>query len=271
MIPIKSRDDIEGMRAACRVAANVLAELEHFVAPGVSTYELDQEGRRLIESYGARSACYNYQVGRKVFPAYTCLSVNEEIVHGIGSLQRVLQEGDIITLDVCVVYEGWIGDNARTVRVGKVTDDVERLLHVTEQALFKGIDKARSRNRVGDISAVIQNYVESRGFGIVREFVGHGVGRSMHEEPQVPNFGRKGSGPRLAPGMTICIEPMVTSGRPAVRFGNDGWVAFAADRKPAAHFEHTVLITESGPEILTTPTQAAAEQSRNSSLTNVEK
>ena len=271
MIPIKNSDEIEAMRQSCRIAANVLDKLAGFVAPGVSTYDLDQEGRKLIEGYGARSACYNYQIGRKRYPAHTCLSVNEVVVHGIGNLQTVLREGDIITLDICVVYNGWIGDNARTIRVGQVSESVERLVSSTEEAMYKGISKARSGNRVGDVSAAVQRHVEERGLGVVRDFVGHGVGRSMHEEPQVPNFGRKGTGQRLAPGMTLCIEPMVTLGSPAISFADDGWTAYARDRRPAAHFEHTVLITPDGPEILTVPDSARKQEMENSCLTQAGK
>jgi len=254
MIQIKNSEEIDGMRQACRVAADVLDRLANMVAPGMSTFELDQAAKTLIEEYGARSACYDYRVGRLRYPAYTCLSVNEEIVHGIGLKDKILKMGDVITLDVCVVYKGWVGDNARTVAVGPVKPDVEKLLSVTREAMFKGIDLARKGNRVGDISNAIQRHVESHGYGIVREFVGHGVGHSMHEEPQVPNYGQRGKGPRLAPGMTICIEPMVTLGSPSLTIGQDGWVAIARDGKPAAHFEHTVLVTSTEPEILTVPT-----------------
>lgn len=271
MIPIKNSHQIEAMRQACRIAANVLDQLSKHVAPGVSTYDLDQEGRKLIEGYGARSACYNYEAGGRRYPAHTCLSVNEVVVHGIGNLQTVLKAGDIVTLDICVVYNGWIGDNARTYRVGPVSEQVEHLLRSTEEALGCGIAKARRGNRVGDISAAVQNYLQGQGLGIVREFVGHGVGRSMHEEPQIPNYGRKGTGQRLAPGMTLCIEPMVTLGSPAVEIAPDGWTAFARDRQPAAHFEHTVLITADGPEILTLPDSAFAQGGENSCLTDAQK
>jgi methionyl aminopeptidase len=253
MIQIKNSAEIEGMRQACRVAADVLDQMVNLVAPGMSTYDLDQEGKRIIESFGAKSACYHYRAGRLVYPAYTCLSVNEEIVHGIGSKEKLLHIGDIITLDICVTYNGWVGDNARTVSVGPVSDKVEKLMNVTSEALYKGIEVARSGNHVGDISNAVQRYVEANGFGIVREFVGHGVGRSMHEEPQIPNYGPKGRGPKLVPGMTFCIEPMVTMGSPALAIGPDGWVAYARDGKPAAHYEHAVLVTEADPEILTMP------------------
>lgn len=241
------------MRAACAVAATVLGRLKSLVAPGVNTYDLDQEARRLIADLGGKSACHNYRVGRNSFPSYTCLSVNDEVVHGIGTLKRVLVDGDIIALDVVVSYDGFIGDNAATVGVGSLRPEVDRLLEVTEEALYLGISRAKCGGRVGDISSTIQGYVESRGFSVVREFVGHGVGVSMHEEPQIPNFGKKGTGARLKPGMTLAIEPMVNVGKPGVSILEDGWTVVTADGKPSAHFEHTVLITTGEPEILTVP------------------
>ena len=254
MIQIKNSEEIEGMRSACRVAADVLDEMIQQVAPGVSTYELDQLGKILIEKHGARSACYKYRAGRLVFPAYTCLSVNEEIVHGIGRPEKRLHIGDIISLDISVVYNGWVGDNARTVAVGPLQDKVDKLVTVTREAFYKGMEMARSGNHVGDISNAVQRHVEAAGFGIVREFVGHGVGHGMHEEPQIPNYGYRGRGPKLAPGMTLCIEPMVTMGSPSIAIGADGWVATTRDGKPASHHENTVLVTDGDPEILTVPT-----------------
>ncbi len=239
------------MREACRVAATVLDRMKPFVEPGANTYDLDQEAKRLIAELGGVSACHNYRVGRQTFPSYSCLSVNEEVVHGIGTLKRVLKEGDIIALDVVVSYEGYIGDNAATVAVGEVEPRVAELLKVTETALYEAIKRAKSGNRVGDISNTVQRYVEARDFSLVREFVGHGVGASMHEEPQIPNYGRKGSGPRLKPGMTLAIEPMVNLGGSKVEVLADGWTVVTADRKPSAHFEHTVLVTDGEPEILT--------------------
>jgi methionyl aminopeptidase len=251
MIPIKTQEGIERMREACRVAATVLQKIRAYVEPGVNTYDLDQEAKRLIEGLGAKSACHNYKVGRQTFPSYTCLSVNEEVVHGIGSLRRILQEGDVIALDVVVAYEGYIGDNAATVGVGKLTPEVSHLLQVTEEALYEGISRAREGSRVGDVSNAVQRYVESRGLSVVREFVGHGVGESMHEEPQIPNFVRRGTGPKLRAGMTLAIEPMVNLGGPEVEVLGDGWTVVTVDRLPSAHFEHTVLITSGEPEILT--------------------
>lgn len=255
MIPIKNKDGIARMREACRVAATVLAKMRQLVAPGITTFDLDQEARKVMESLGARSACFNYKTGRgqRPYPSYTCISVNEEVVHGIGSMKRVLRPGDIVSLDVVVEYNGWIGDNAATVRLDPISAEADRLLRVTEEALYHGIGFAKVGNRIGDISNAIQTYVESRGFNVVRDMVGHGVGRSMHEEPQIPNFGRKGTGDRIAPGMTLAIEPMVNVGTHRIDTLADGWTIVTADRKPSAHFEHTVLTTENGPEILTIP------------------
>jgi len=253
MIPIKTEDEIQSMRLACRAAANVLHKLAEYVRPGVSTYELDQHGKKLMEDEGVTSACYNYQVGSRRFPSYTCISVNEEVVHGIGTFSRVLQEGDEVTLDICVMRDGWIGDNARTYAVGAVAPEVDFLLKKTEEALGLAIKCAIPGNRVGDISHAVQQFIESNKLSIVREFVGHGVGRTMHEDPQIPNYGRRRSGEKLAPGMTLAIEPMVNLGAPGVEVLDDGWTAVTRDRKPSAHFEHTVLITRDGPEILTKP------------------
>ena len=255
MIPIKNKEGIAGMREACRVAAAVLAKMRALAAPGISTYDLDQEAKKIIEGYGARSACYNYRTsrGQRPYPAYTCISVNEEVVHGIGSIKRILRPGDIVSLDVVVEYAGWIGDNATTVRIAQVAPSVDRLLQVTEAALYHGIEFAKVGNRIGDISHAIQTYVEGHGFSVVRDMVGHGVGRSMHEEPQIPNFGRKGTGEKIRPGMTLAIEPMVNQGTHRIETLADGWTIVTADGKPSAHFEHTVLTTETGPEILTIP------------------
>lgn len=241
------------MRSACRIAATVLEKLCQLVAPGVNTYDLDQEGRRLLATMEARSACFGYQVGNKRFPAYTCLSVNDEIVHGIGDLRRVLREGDLISVDVCVEYQGFIGDNARTIGVGAISPENQDLLDRSKESLFKGIDEARPPNRVGAISNAIERHIRPFGYGIIRDFVGHGVGRSMHEAPQIPNFGSKHRGEHLRPGMTLAIEPMIARGRPQVVMADDGWTALTIDGSPAAHFEHTVLVTDGDAEILTVP------------------
>jgi methionyl aminopeptidase len=252
MIPIKNSEAIKRMRESCSIAATVLARLKEQVRPGITTYDLDQIGRDLIASFGARSACHGYQLHSRRYPAYTCLSVNEEVVHGIGSLKRILREGDIISLDVVVEYNGYIGDNAMTVALGNsIAPRTAELLKITEEALSIGIRQAVSGNRIGDISHAVQTFVESHGFSVVREMVGHGVGRAMHEEPQIPNFGRRNSGEKIKPGMTLAIEPMVNLGRYEVRTLSDGWTVVTADGSPSAHFEHTVLTTESAPEILT--------------------
>jgi len=253
MIPIKNPEAIGRMREACAVAATVLARLKEQVRPGITTYDLDQIGRDLIASFGARSACHGYQLHSRRYPAYTCLSVNEEVVHGIGSLRRILRDGDIISLDVVVEYNGYIGDNAQTVPVGAIAPRTAELLKVTEEALALGIAQATVGNRIGDISHAVQTFVEAHGFGVVREMVGHGVGRAMHEEPQIPNFGRRNSGEKIKAGMTLAIEPMVNLGTHAVRTLSDGWTVVTTDGSPSAHFEHTVLTTDAGPEILTIP------------------
>ena len=254
MIPIKNPEAIKRMRESCSIAATILARLKEQVRPGITTYDLDQIGRELISSFGARSAPYGYKHGSgRPYPAYTCLSVNEEVVHGIGSLKRILRDGDIISVDVTVEYNGYIGDNAVTVPVGIIPPPIMELLKVTEEALRLGIKQATVGNRIGDISHAVQTYVEAHGFSIVREMVGHGVGREMHEEPQIPNFGRRNSGDKIKPGMTLAIEPMVNLGRHEVKTMPDGWTIVTRDGLPSAHFEHTVLTADSGPEILTIP------------------
>ncbi|TVR54128.1 MAG: type I methionyl aminopeptidase [Puniceicoccaceae bacterium] len=253
MIPIKTAEEIAGMREACRVAAEVLDAVARTAIPGVTTYDLDQLARRLIEDRGAESACHNYHGTHKPFPAFICISVNEEVVHGIGSIRRILAEGDVVALDVVVRYRGFIGDNARTIPVGEVDPRCLALIRCAEDAFSRALTKVRPGCRVGDISWSIQNWVESRGFSVVRDFVGHGIGRSMHEEPQIPNFGRKKTGAKLRPGMTLAIEPMVNLGRPEVEVLDDSWTVVTRDRLPSAHHEHTVLVTEGEPEILTLP------------------
>ena len=253
MIPIKNSEAIKRMRESCAIAATVLSKLKEQVRPGITTYDLDQIGRDLIAGFGARSACYGYQLHSRRYPAYTCLSVNEEVVHGIGSLKRILRDGDIISLDVVLEYNGYVGDNATTVPVGVIAPRTAELLQVTQEALALGIKQAQVGNRIGDISHAVQTFVESHGFGVVREMVGHGVGREMHEEPQIPNFGRKNSGEKIKPGMTLAIEPMVNLGTYRVKTLSDGWTVVTTDGQPSAHFEHTVLTTDSGPEILTIP------------------
>lgn len=251
MIPIKSEVEVQKMKEACYIAAAVLDELCQYAQIGMNTYDLDQYAKKLIEEHGAKSACYNHKVGNKRFPAYSCISVNHEVVHGIGSVENVLKFGDVVKLDVSIIYNGFVGDNARTIILGNVSSDVQLLVEKTKEALYKGIEQAKSGNRVGDISYAIQSYLEDYNLNVVRDFVGHGIGRSIHEEPQIPNFGRPHVGPKLKKGMTLAIEPMVNLGTFEIEYSNDGWTVFTKDRKHSAHFEHTVLVTEKDPEILT--------------------
>jgi methionyl aminopeptidase len=246
MIILKTERDLESMRPACAVAAKVLEEVAEFVRPGILLSDLDAFAEERIKHYGAKSAFLGY----RKYPCHICMSVNDQVVHGLAG-PRELKFGDIVSLDVGVIYNGFIGDNATTVAVGGCSIEAQRLMDITEQALKDGISKAVPGNRVVDISRAIQNCVESNGFSVVREFVGHGVGRSMHEEPQVPNFVEGKTSPRLRPGMTIAIEPMVNAGLPGVKILNDGWTVVTQDGSLSAHFEHTVLITEGEAEVLT--------------------
>jgi len=250
---VRNEEQYTLIKEAAQAAATVLDRMCALVVPGMNTYDLDQAGRRFMEEIGCESACYKYQVGSRVFPSWTCLSVNDEVVHGIGTLERVLKEGDIISVDVCTRYNGYIGDNCRTIPVGRVDSQMQRLLDVTEESMYDGIKNAVAGNKVGKISSAVQKKVERAGFSVIRDFVGHGVGKSLHEEPQIPNFGRPGDYQRLKKGMVLCIEPMVNMGRHKIAMGDDGWTALSADGSPSAHFEHTVLVGENGPEILTVP------------------
>lgn len=243
---MKSERDLETMRPACAIAAAVLSEVADFVRPGVTTREVDEYAAERIRSYGGKSAFLGY----RKYPCHICISVNDQVVHGLAG-PRVLKFGDIVSLDVGVIYNGFIGDNARTVAVGGCGVLAQKLMDVTEQALMAGIAQAVAGNRVVDISRAIQTQVESNGFSVVREFVGHGVGRSMHEEPQIPNFVDTRNNQRLRSGMTLAIEPMVNAGLPGVKILNDGWTVVTQDGSLSAHFEHTVLVTEGEPEILT--------------------
>ena len=250
---VHSGEDLETIQQACAIAATVLDELCRAARPGVTTLDLDRLGRDLIHDMGATSACHGYRIRDLVYPAYTCLSVNEEVVHGIGRLDRELREGDNLSIDVSVRYRGFIGDNARTVLLEPVSSELLRLNEVTLTSLEAGIREAVPGNRVGDISHAVQRVVEKAGFSVVRQFVGHGIGRSIHEEPQIPNYGRRRTGPVLREGMVLAIEPMVNAGSEAVDILPDGWTAVTRDRRPACHFEHSVLLTRDGPEILTVP------------------
>jgi len=234
------------MRPACVIAQTVLDEVCEFIRPGVTTRDVDEFAAGRISAHGAKSAFLGYHG----YPCHLCISVNEQVVHGLAAGRR-LSFGDIVSLDVGVVRQGFIGDTARTVAVGGCSVEAQRLMDVTEQSLYLGIAQARVGKRVADISRAIQAHVESSGYSVVREFVGHGVGRSMHEEPQVPNFDDGSRSPKLRPGMTLAIEPMVNAGSPAVRTLSDGWTVVTIDGQLSAHFEHTVLVTEAEPEILT--------------------
>jgi methionyl aminopeptidase len=250
MIPIKSAREIDKMRLACRTASDILERVSEMIRPGISTKEIDQAAADLMADAGVRSAFLGYRLGHRVFPGNICISINDEIVHGIGS-QRRIQYGDIVKLDIGVIEDGWVGDTAATIPVGMIDERVERLLAVTESALRNAIRLAIAGERLGDVCAAIEDEARRNQFSVVREFVGHGVGRKLHEEPQVPNYGKRGSGPRLKAGMTLAIEPMINLGGSAVRLMDDGWTVCTADGLPSAHFEHTVLITKEEPEILT--------------------
>jgi methionyl aminopeptidase len=246
---------LELMRPAGVVAGSVLEDVASFVQPGVSTRDVDEFAAGRIKFYGGKSAFLGY----RKYPCYICISVNEQVVHGLAGPRR-LQFGDIVSLDVGVLYQGFIGDTARTVAVGGCDVAAQRLMDVTEQALQLGISQATAGNRVVDISRAVQEFVESNGCSVVREFVGHGVGRSVHEEPQVPNFVENNkTSPKLRPGMTIAIEPMVNAGKPEVLVLNDGWTVVTKDGSMSAHFEHTVLITEGEAEILTWPAKTPSK------------
>lgn len=252
----KNFKDKERMRRAGRSAAAVLGRLCALVRPGMSTWEIDEAGGELMKEMGVKSACKGYRSGHRVFPSYTCLSVNDEVVHGIGVKERILKEGDVISVDVCIREDGFIGDNCRTIAVGAVNPQVQELLRVTEESLYVGLVHALHKNRVGDVSHAVQKHVEAAGFAVITNFVGHGVGRALHEDPQIPNFGKAGTGPRFRKGMAICIEPMVNMKNAHIRMAKDGWTALAEDGMPSAHFEHTLLVDENTPEILTLPEDA---------------
>lgn len=254
MIPIKTDREIEKMRLACRSASVVQQRLCGLVRPGITTREIDEAAADFM----AEENCRSVFLGYRGFPGQICISVNEEVVHGIGGSRRI-QYGDIVKIDCGVIKDGWVGDTATTVPVGVVDDNVSRLLRVTEDTLELAISHALPGRRLGDMCSVIEAEVVANGYTVVREFVGHGVGRQLHEEPQVPNYGRKGSGPKLKPGMTLAIEPMVNMGTAAVKVLADKWTVVTSDGKPSAHFEHTVLITKGEPEILTWRERRATE------------
>jgi len=247
MIILKSLQEIEKIQKACLIAADILEGVQEQIKPGVTTLFLDEFAEKVILSIGARPAFKGY----RGYPRTLCTSVNEQVVHGIPSKDVVLKSGDIISVDVGTIVEGFYGDAARTFPVGTVTHEAERLIRTTEEALLRGITAARAENRLYDISSAIQGYAESQGFSVVREFVGHGIGRSLHEDPQVPNFGTKGQGPRLKEGMVLAIEPMINAGSSVTVVKEDGWTAVTEDGSLSAHFEHTIAIMPDGPRILT--------------------
>ncbi|MGC8493611.1 MAG: type I methionyl aminopeptidase [Syntrophobacteraceae bacterium] len=247
MIILRSRAEIEKIRAACAVVAEILERLVEHIKPGVTTLDLNGISEELAVKKGAKPAFKGYHG----YPYALCASVNEEVVHGMPSRHRRLKGGDIISLDFGVVMDGYFGDAALTVPVGQISESAVKLCTVTEECLYEGISKAVAGNRVSDISHAIQDYVEKRGYSVVREFVGHGIGQHLHESPQVPNYGPPGRGVRLKPGMVLAIEPMINVGEPDVVVLEDQWTAVTRDRKLSAHFEHTIAVTDNGPRILT--------------------
>lgn len=248
MIPIKRGPEIQKMRKAGETAANILNRLADLIAPGVTTGEIDHAASQYMAEAGVKSAFHGY----KKFPGYICISLNEEVVHGIGG-PRKIQYGDVVKLDVGVVQDGWMGDTAASIPVGIIDPETEQLLTVSEQSLNIAVSLARAGTHLGDVCASVEEHVSRYGYTVVREFVGHGVGRSLHEEPQIPNFGRRGTGPTLRAGMTLAIEPMVNMGTARVKLLSDKWTVVTQDGRPSAHFEHTVLVTDGDPEVLTWP------------------
>ncbi|MGQ9618123.1 MAG: type I methionyl aminopeptidase [Candidatus Aminicenantia bacterium] len=253
MIEIKTKEELKRMKKAGEIVAIVLAELEKYIKPGITTLKLDEIAENLVRKMGGIPAFKGYKPHPffpREFPSTICVSINEEIVHGIPS-KRILREGDIVSIDIGVRVDGFYSDSAWTFPVGEITEKAKRLLDITMNALFIAIEKVRSGVKVGDISFAIQNYVETNGFSVIRDFVGHGIGRNLHEEPQIPNFGVPGKGSELREGVVIAIEPMVSSGSFEVEILNDTWTAVTKDRSLSAHFEHSVAITSDGPWILT--------------------
>lgn len=246
-ISIKSEKEIELMRESGRILANVLEELKKYVRPGLSTLDIDKKCSELIKSYDCIPSFLNYNG----YPASICVSVNQEVVHGIPSKDRILRDGDIVSLDGGVIYQGFHSDAARTLAVGEISKEARKLIEVTEQSFYEGIKFAKEGHHLHEISEAIQNYVESFGFSVVRDLVGHGIGRNLHEEPQIPNFKQKRRGPRLEAGMTLAIEPMVNAGRYDVYWMDDDWTVVSADESLSAHYENTLLITSGEPELFT--------------------
>lgn len=247
MIVLRTAKEIEKMRKACIISAGALQVAGEAVKPGITTYEIDRIAYRYIKKQGAEPNFLNLYG----FPATACISINDEVIHGIPSKTRVLEEGDIVSIDLGAKVDGYNGDNAATFAVGKISEEAKRLCDTTRESLYKGIEQAVAGNRIGDIANAVQTYCEERGFSVVREYTGHGVGTKLHEDPSVPNYGTAGRGQRLLPGMTIAIEPMINMGKKEVRQLSDGWTVKTLDGKLSAHFEHTIAITSNGPIILT--------------------
>lgn len=253
MIVLKTNRELSLMKDACKITANALKLAGEMVKPGVSTWEIDKEVRRFIEKAGAKPSFLGYAGPGGKFPASSCISVNEVVIHGIPSKNQILREGDIVDIDIGAFFGGYHGDCAWTYPCGTVTPDTQRLLDTTRESLFRGIEQAKVGNRLGDIGHAVQEYAEARNYSVVREFVGHGVGARLHEDPSVPNYGTPGRGVRMLSGMTIAIEPMINQGVKEVDILPDGWTTVTRDGKLSAHFEHTIAITPSGPVILTIP------------------
>ena len=254
MITIKSNREIELMKEACKVAFLTQKAIEEAIKPGMTTYELDLIAENTMRKHGAIPAEKGYPSGVKGvpdYPASTCISINDEVIHGIPSKSRIIQDGDVVSVDLVALKNGYNGDMARTYLVGNCSKEAKRLVEVTKQAFYEGLKYAIKGNRIGDISHAIGEFVKSQGYSVVKEFQGHGIGREMHEDPGVPNYGKAGKGPRLEPGMTICIEPMVIAGKPDIWELDDGWTIVSQDGSLAAHYENTILITEKEPKILT--------------------
>ncbi len=254
MVYIKSKREIELMKEACKIASLAQQAIEKAIKPGITTYELDKIAEKTIREHGGIPAEKGYPSGVKGvpdFPASICASVNDEVIHGIPSKRVALKEGDLVSIDLVVYKDGFNGDCARTYIVGCANKEDERLVEITKQAFFEGIKYAKAGNRIGDISCAIGEFIEKNGYSVVKEFQGHGIGRQMHEDPGIPNYGKAGRGIRLEPGMTLAIEPMVIAGKPEILELDDGWTIITEDGTKAAHYENTILITEKEPEILT--------------------
>ena len=250
MIPLKNKEQIAEMRNACRITAEAMQAAIEVIREGVSTLEIDRVIRHYIESHGAKPTFLGYGG----FPGSACISINDQVIHGIPSKKKIIHDGDIVSIDVGAYIDGFHGDSAYTFPVGNVSEETLQLLKVTNESLYKGIEQAIVGNRVGDVSHAVEEHVVSYGYGIVKQYVGHGVGRNLHESPEVPNFGRSGHGPRLVAGMAIAIEPMINAVGEDVKVLSDGWTVLTKSGSPSAHFEHTIAVTPDGPVILTKPT-----------------